>query len=42
MAVLSEKDATAIAMKKIGQELIVSFGGSFMTPANIIHKERFS
>jgi len=36
----SEKDATATAMKKIGHELIILFGESFMTLANIIHKER--
>lgn len=40
--VLSEKDATAMAMKKIGHELIILFGESFMTLANIIHKESFS
>lgn len=42
MTALSEKGATAMAMKERGHELIILFGGSFMTPANTTHKESFS
>ena len=42
MAVLLEKGATVMAIRKIGYELIILLGGSFMTSANTTHKESFS